>query len=55
MAGIPGVPDAILVAPDSFKGTLSATQVADAVGAGLRAGGREVDLCPVADGGEGTL
>ncbi len=25
------------------------------MGAGLRAAGREVDLCPVADGGEGTL
>jgi glycerate 2-kinase len=52
---IPGIPATILVAPDSFKGTLSATQVAEAIGAGLRAAGREVDLCPVADGGEGTL
>jgi glycerate kinase len=55
MARIPGVPESIVVAPDSFKGTLSAAQVADAIGAGLRAAGREVDLCPVADGGEGTL
>lgn len=45
----------VLVAPDSFKGTFTAPQVADAIGAGLRAGGREVSLCPVADGGEGTL
>jgi glycerate 2-kinase len=52
---IPGVRDTVLVAPDSFKGTFSATQVAEAVGAGLRAAGRPVDLCPVADGGEGTL
>lgn len=55
MARIPGVPESIVVAPDSFKGTLSAAQAADAIGAGLRAAGREVDLCPVADGGEGTL
>jgi glycerate kinase len=45
----------VLVAPDSFKGTFSATEVAEAIGAGLRDGGRAVDLCPVADGGEGTL
>lgn len=50
-----GIPETILVAPDSFKGTLSATEVADAVGRGLVAGGRPVDLCPVADGGEGTM
>ncbi|MGH2858887.1 MAG: glycerate kinase family protein [Solirubrobacteraceae bacterium] len=52
---IPGVPETYLVAPDSFKGTFTATEVAAAIGAGLRAGGRPVDLCPVADGGEGTL
>ncbi len=55
MARIPGVPESIIVAPDSFKGTLSAAQVAEAIGAGLQAAGRAVDLCPVADGGEGTL
>jgi glycerate kinase len=52
---IPGVRETVLVAPDSFKGTFTATEVADAVGSGLRAAGRPVDLCPVADGGEGTL
>ena len=52
---IPGVPTTILVAPDSFKGTLTAAQVAKAVGRGLAAAGRPVDLCPIADGGEGTL
>jgi glycerate kinase len=52
---IPGVPSTILVAPDSFKGTLSAPEVAGAIGRGLEAAGREGDLCPVADGGEGTL
>jgi glycerate kinase len=50
-----GIPVEVLVAPDSFKGTFTAPQVAEAIGAGLRAGGREVSLCPVADGGEGTL
>jgi glycerate kinase len=52
---IAGVPETILVAPDSFKGTLRATQVAAAIGEGIEAAGRPVDLCPVADGGEGTL
>src|SRR5947209_7710545 len=52
---IPGIPSTILVAPDSFKGTFGAADVAAAVGAGLEAAGRPVDLCPVADGGEGTM
>jgi glycerate 2-kinase len=43
------------VAPDSFKGTFSAREVAAAIAAGLRAGGREADEMPVADGGEGTM
>ena len=46
----------MLVAPDSFKGTFNAAQVAGAIGRGLeRAGLMPPDLCPVADGGEGTL
>ena len=46
----------VLVAPDSFKGTFRASQVAGAIGRGLeRAGLMPPDLCPVADGGEGTL
>jgi glycerate kinase len=45
----------MLVAPDSFKGTLSAAEVAHALGEGLREAGMPADLCPVADGGEGTL
>jgi glycerate kinase len=52
---IPGVPTTVLVAPDSFKGTFSSAEVAAAIGRGLEAAGREVDLCPIADGGEGTL
>jgi glycerate 2-kinase len=50
-----GVPETILRAPDAFKGTMTARQVADAVGRGLIEGGRRIELCPVADGGEGTL
>jgi glycerate kinase len=46
----------ILVAPDSFKGTFPAPSVASAIGRGLEgAGFPPPDLCPVADGGEGTL
>jgi glycerate kinase len=52
---VASIPKTILVAPDSFKGTFSARQVATAIGRGLEAGGRAVDLCPLADGGEGTL
>ena len=45
----------VLVAPDSFKGTFSAHEVAGRVGAGLESVGIEADRCPIADGGEGTL
>jgi glycerate kinase len=45
----------VLVAPDSFKGTFAAAEVAAAIGRGLQGGGRPAELCPVADGGEGTL
>jgi glycerate kinase len=45
----------LLVAPDSFKGTFSAVEVAEAVGRGAARAGATVDLCPVADGGEGTM
>lgn len=45
----------MLVAPDAFKGTFAARDVAAAIGRGLQAAGRSVDLCPIADGGEGTL
>ena len=52
---IRGVPSSVLVAPDAFKGTFAADQVAAAVGRGLEAAGKPVELCPIADGGEGTL
>jgi glycerate kinase len=47
----------VLFAPDSFKGTLTSVQVARALAAGwLRARPEdEILLCPLADGGEGTL
>jgi len=47
----------IVVAPDSFKGTLSARDAARAiaVGWGLVHPGDEIVLLPQADGGEGTL
>ena len=46
----------ILIAPDKFKGTLSARKVAEAIAAGLRETlpAAEVDIVPMADGGEGT-
>jgi glycerate 2-kinase len=47
----------VLVAPDKFKGTLPAAEVAARLAAGLaRAGvGAEVVSLPVADGGDGTV
>ncbi|HEY0633352.1 MAG TPA: glycerate kinase [Thermoleophilaceae bacterium] len=45
----------VLVAPDSFKGTLAAATVAAALARGLRAGGYETVELPIADGGEGTM
>ena len=43
-----------LVAPDSFKGTFAAAEVAGAIARGLRSAGQPADELPVADGGEGT-
>ncbi|MDQ6744558.1 MAG: glycerate kinase, partial [Actinomycetota bacterium] len=48
-------PATVLVAPDAFKGTMTASQVSAALVAGLRRAGVQADSCPVADGGEGTL
>jgi glycerate 2-kinase len=47
----------IVVAPDKFKDCLDATAVAEAIAAGLRLfdSSIEIDLCPMADGGEGTV
>jgi glycerate kinase len=52
-------PDAVrvLVAPDKFKGTLTAEGAGQAIAAGwLRAApDAEIEVVPIADGGEGTL
>ncbi|HET8717624.1 MAG TPA: glycerate kinase [Nocardioidaceae bacterium] len=49
----------VLIAPDKFKGSLTATEVADAVARGVRRSpaGAEATCVqvPVADGGDGTL
>lgn len=46
----------ILIVPDKFKGSLGAEAVGEAIGAGVRRAlpSAEVEICPVADGGEGT-
>jgi len=43
-----------LIAPDKFKGTHSAREVAQAIARGMSAADAP-DICPVADGGDGTL
>jgi glycerate kinase len=45
----------IVVAPDSFKGTFSAREVAAVIARGLRTEGLEAVELPVGDGGEGTM
>jgi len=44
----------VLVAPDSFKGSYGAAQVAAAIARGLTSAGVSCELAPLADGGEGT-
>jgi glycerate 2-kinase len=45
-----------LVAPDKFKGSLSAAEVAGVVGSAIQSADptAEIELLPIADGGEGT-
>lgn len=47
----------IILAPDSFKESLSAIEAAAAMGRGVRAAFpyAQIDPCPIADGGEGTV
>ena len=47
----------ILLAPDKFKGSLTAAQAVDAMVRGVEAviSGATIDCCPLADGGEGTV
>ncbi|RRO12898.1 glycerate kinase [Saccharopolyspora rhizosphaerae] len=51
------MPGPVLIAPDKFKGTLTAPDVAGAIAAGLREERPDVEvrLAPVADGGDGTV
>ena len=46
----------ILIAPDKFKGSLGAEEVAEGIRAGVRSAlpTAEVEIIPLADGGEGT-
>ena len=49
----------VVVAPDKFKGSLTAAQAADAIASGWKEGwgcdpSLEVQIVPIADGGEGT-
>ncbi|WP_104082111.1 glycerate kinase [Cryobacterium sp. Y11] len=55
-------PLTLVIAPDSFKGSLSAADAADAMAAGARGAclalglsEAQLTICPMADGGEGTL
>ncbi len=47
----------ILIAPDSFKESLTATEAAEAIARGVMRAlpETEIDRCPMADGGEGTV
>ncbi|MFO0873355.1 MAG: glycerate kinase [Phycisphaerales bacterium] len=56
----PAPPRRVLVAPDKFKGTMSAQTAAEALaraiaGTALDGAPVEIDLAPIADGGEGSL
>src|SRR5688572_20489994 len=47
----------VLIAPDKFKGSLTADEAARALAVGLARAppGARLDLLPIADGGEGTV
>ncbi len=51
------MPRRFLIAPDKFKGSLSAREAAAAMAEGIRRidPEAELDLCPIADGGEGFM
>ncbi|HBN07515.1 MAG TPA: glycerate kinase [Cyanobacteria bacterium UBA8530] len=48
-------PRSILIAPDSFKGSLSAGEAARAIAKGFRSKEHSLLECPLSDGGEGFL
>ncbi len=45
----------ILVAPDKFRGTATATEMAQAIAGACRAAGHQTIVVPLSDGGEGFL
>jgi glycerate 2-kinase len=45
----------VVCAPDKLRGALDAFEAADALAEGVRSAGGEPLVCPLADGGEGTL
>jgi glycerate kinase len=45
----------VLIAPDKFKGSLTAAEVAHHLGTGLSQRGVTVDALPLADGGDGSV
>ena len=45
----------VVIAPDKFKGSLTAAEAADHLAAPFRAAGVRVTTVPMADGGEGTV
>ncbi len=47
----------VLIAPDKFKGAISAADAAEAMAEGIWSvcAGARIELCPMADGGEGTV
>lgn len=51
------MPHRFLIAPDKFKGSLSAPEAAAAIAEGIHLAhpDAEIDLCPIADGGEGFM
>ena len=55
MLDVRRIPVRILIAPDKFKGSLSAPAAAEAIARGLRSvwPDAQLDLAPIADGGEG--
>lgn len=45
----------VVIAPDKFKGTASASEIADAIAVAVKQAGHDVVTVPMADGGDGTL
>lgn len=45
----------VLIAPDKFKGSLTAEEVADHLAAGLHESGAQTRTLPLADGGDGSV